>query len=252
MRRVIYTCIVGGYDEIRQPEVVDPSFDYICFSNDIKESRIGIWEIRSIPSSIEDGTRLSRFVKILPHIVLPDYDVSVWMDANIQITGPEFFDHVNKAIDSRVLVSQVPHPTFDCVYDDMRAIAVKDMAGFREIYMQYRHLKKEGFPSHYGFFENNIIFRKHNNPSVVDISVEWWNEYCSYSKRDQFSLMYLYWKNGMKVPLLLGEGVNARNAPYLKDYGHSVYRYVPVRGLGRILKKIHWTFVRWMSKLLIR
>ena len=36
---VIYTAMVGGYDEIMQPLVVDDRFDYILFSNDIKENR---------------------------------------------------------------------------------------------------------------------------------------------------------------------------------------------------------------------
>ena len=28
----IYTSLVGGYDNLLQPEVVDENFDYICFS----------------------------------------------------------------------------------------------------------------------------------------------------------------------------------------------------------------------------
>ena len=28
---VIYTCIVGGYDELLQPAVTDPDFDFVCF-----------------------------------------------------------------------------------------------------------------------------------------------------------------------------------------------------------------------------
>ncbi|MBR5328436.1 MAG: hypothetical protein IKV31_07870 [Paludibacteraceae bacterium] len=39
----IYTAMVGGYDEIMQPTVIDDRFDYILFSNDIKEDRVGVW-----------------------------------------------------------------------------------------------------------------------------------------------------------------------------------------------------------------
>ena len=252
MRKVIYTCVVGGYDEILQPEAVDPSFDYVCFSNDFTEQRIGVWEIRGIPSSLEDPVRLSRYVKLLPHRALPEYDVSVWMDANIQITGREFYGFLERAVDSGAIVAQVPHPSFDSVYDDMRAIAIMDREKFRDVYRQYRHLRKEGFPSGGGMFENNIIFRRHNDPAVVAVSEEWWREYNAFSSRDQFSLMYLYWKRGMSVPLLLGEGVNSRNAPFLRAHGHSVYRNSGVKGVGKLFKKIHWTFVRWMTRLLIR
>ena len=48
-RYVIYTAVVGNYDEIKQPQVVDNRFDYILFSNDIKEKNVGIWQVRPIP-----------------------------------------------------------------------------------------------------------------------------------------------------------------------------------------------------------
>lgn len=42
---VIYTVLVGGYDDVLQPKVVDDRFDYILFSNDFKETKQGIWNI---------------------------------------------------------------------------------------------------------------------------------------------------------------------------------------------------------------
>ena len=251
-RKVIYTCIVDGYDELRQPLAVDPDFDYICFSNDYQQIKAGVWEIRPIPYSATDKTRLSRFVKLMPHKALPEYEISVWMDANIQITGPEFYSAVEKAINDGHLISQVPHPFFDCVYDDMRAISIMARVPFFKVYRQYRHLRKEGFPEHYGMFENNIIYRVHNDPSIVSVSEEWWKIYNEYTPRDQFSLMYLYWKRGMKVPLLFGESLNARNVPFLAFRKHDALSGEnQIKGLRRLLLKINWTLVRWLTKLLM-
>ena len=28
---VIYTCIIGAYDDLLQPAVTDPDFDFVCF-----------------------------------------------------------------------------------------------------------------------------------------------------------------------------------------------------------------------------
>ena len=70
--KVIYTCLTGNYDTLLQPEVVDNSFDFICFSNDFNETKIGIWEIRKIPFETNDNSRLSRYPKILSHKVLQD------------------------------------------------------------------------------------------------------------------------------------------------------------------------------------
>ena len=62
---VIYTAMVGGYDEIMQPVVVDDRFDYILFSNDIKEDRVGVWQVRPIAYTNPDNTRICRYVKTL-------------------------------------------------------------------------------------------------------------------------------------------------------------------------------------------
>ncbi|MCD7978378.1 MAG: DUF616 domain-containing protein, partial [Tannerellaceae bacterium] len=83
-KKVIYTCLVGNYDSLSQPGIVCEEFDYICFSNNIKEQKIGVWQIRPIPFFHGNKTRLSRYVKLNPHIVLPNYIYSLWIDANIE------------------------------------------------------------------------------------------------------------------------------------------------------------------------
>ena len=98
MKRVIYTCITGGYDKLREPEAVDGDFDYICFTDAAVSSEEGVWQIRPIPYSCEDPTRLSRYVKLLPHKVLGEYDESLWIDANIAIRGGGIYDAVRRGI----------------------------------------------------------------------------------------------------------------------------------------------------------
>ena len=48
MRTAVYTCIIGGYDELLQPRVPDPEFDYICFvgKGEKTADRVGVWKIR--------------------------------------------------------------------------------------------------------------------------------------------------------------------------------------------------------------
>ncbi len=222
MRIAIYTCLVGDYDNIAQPLSIDERYDYICFSDSIKENSIGIWEIREIPFKCKDKTRLSRYVKLLPHRVLADYDYSIYIDANITIRDKEFYRRIENSISKGSLIAQVNHPFWDCVYEDIYHAYRLSKVSFVSAYRQYRHLKKEGMPRHYGLFENNIIFRKHNDPLVKHISEEWWREYMRYSKRDQFSLMYIYWKNSYMPDLLLGKDECARNVDFLDYYYHVV------------------------------
>ena len=223
MRVVIYTCLVGKYDSLAQPLSVDAHYDYICFSDSIKETTIGIWKIREIPFKCKDKTRLSRYAKLLPHRVLADYDYSIYVDANITIRDKEFYRRIETSISNGSLIAQVNHvtPFWDCVYEDIyHAYRVRKVS-FVSAYRQYRHLKKEGMPRHYGLYENNIIFRKHNDSTVKHISEEWWREYMSYSKRDQFSLMYIYWKNKYMPDLLFGKDECARNVSFLECNYHD-------------------------------
>ena len=55
LQKVIYTCLTGGYDTLLQPSIIDNQFDYICFSNDITEKQIGIWQIRKISFESNDN-----------------------------------------------------------------------------------------------------------------------------------------------------------------------------------------------------
>lgn len=216
----IYTSLVGGYERLLQPKIIDERFDYICFSSDINEKRVGVWEIREIPFSCSDATRLSRYVKLMPHKAFPEYEYSLWMDANIQIVGREFYDIILGHINTGMQVGHVVHPFRDCIYDDIKECIVNNRVGYWEARRQYLHLKKEGFPRHYGLYENNIILRRHNDKLVVTLFEDIWKEYCSYSKRDQFCLVYIYWKHKFSPSLLFNSTQSARNLPSLKYHLH--------------------------------
>ena len=216
----IYTSLVGGYDSLLQPKVIDDDFDYICFSSDIREERVGVWEIRKIPFSCSDATRLSRYVKLMPHRALSGYEYSLWMDANIQITGKEFYDIIKHHVNKEVQVGHVAHPFRDCIYDDIKECIFNNRVRYWEARRQYRHLRKEGFPCHYGLYENNVILRRHGDEQVVRLSESIWKEYCLYSKRDQFCLVYVYWKNRFCPSLLFESAQSARNLPFLRYHLH--------------------------------
>ena len=223
-KKVIYTCLVGNYDVLRQPLVIDESYDYFCFSNDIKEERVGVWQIRPIPFEHEDKARLSRYVKILPHRALDDYEWSLWMDANIQITDKEFYSILDSKMAEGGTIYQVNHclPPCDCTYEEIKTAFQCGRSGFYKALRQYWHLKRNGFPAHWGLFENNIILRKHNDAAVRKASEEWWTEFMSYTKRDQFNLMYVYWKNNLLPGLLLPPDRNTRNVDFLKWHFHAI------------------------------
>jgi len=252
MRAVVYTCIVGGYDELRQPEVVDDKFDYICFTDDLSEKRRGVWEIRPIPFESRDKTILSRYVKLQPHKVLRDYDVSVWIDANITITGHAFYEAVENKVSSDCLIAQVPHLGRDCVYDEIVGCYRDFRISFKDAISQRKLLESKEFPRHFGLMENNIIFRRHNAPEVIRISDLWWEAFMAGAKRDQFYLMPVYRDEGFRPGFLLGEGISARNSDCLSIVRHPSVEFVlSRRGIRRLPLKVKWTWRKVISVLFL-
>lgn len=223
-KKVIYTCLVGDYDVLLQPVVVDDSFDYICFTDSNNLDTDGVWQKRPIPYISKNKVCLSRYPKILPHKVLPMYEESLYLDANICITSSRFYSILDNLISKNILIAQVEHPTRDCVYQELEICCAYRLISSLQRMCHYLRYKYNGMPHHWGLYENNIIFRKHNDKEVQCISEEWWKEYCRYSRRDQLSLPYVYFKKNFKPSLLFKQGVCTRNSDCVRYVNHSQKR----------------------------
>ena len=226
--KVIYTCLTGTYDELRQPLAISPDFDYVCFSDSLPTGRNGVWYVRPIPFKTRDKVLLSRFPKLQPHKVLPEYDYSLYIDANVQITSPSFYDLVNRKIMAGCRIAQVPHLERNCVYQELYVCWHMGMISLlANIYLRHK-LHRVKMPENYGLMENNLILRRHNDTFVKTISDAWWRDYrCGWVKRDQLLLMPIYWKYAFMPDLLFGEGKNVRNVEFVMWMPHSTKRKHP-------------------------
>ena len=97
---------------------------------------------------------LNRKYKILPHEFLEDYRYSIYIDANIQITGDVcklFTQHLN---DEPLAVAE--HPRRDCIYEEAEACVKKNLANKDDVNQQMSRYRSEGFPEKYGLTENRV------------------------------------------------------------------------------------------------
>ncbi len=220
MKTLIYTSIAGHYDALPQPLVVHPDFDYICVVDELEKEKDGVWRFVKNPYYNSDYKRLSVWARMHPHLLFPQYDYSLYIDANVEIRSLEFYDYLRVAISRGALIAQVPHPTRDCIYDELeQCLNIRKVTPFQ--YMRHRnHYRNNNIPRHWGLYENNIIFRKHNDQIVIQISELWWSEYIKISNRDQLSLMLVYWKLKFTPDLLFGKGQNSRNTNMVRCMAH--------------------------------
>lgn len=249
MKKVIYTALTGNYDRLVQPEVTDPSYDYICFTE--RDGQDGIWQLRRIAIDSPDPVTRARFTKLQPHTALPDYDFSVFMDANLCITGRGFYDKVEAAIEAGASFAGLEHPQRDCVYDELRYCFLKEKIGTRAAFRHLRYLKSIGQPKHAGLMENNILLRAHNDPVVVDLDNAWWDLFLHCCTRDQLSLPPALFLQGVVPSLLLGEGLNARNVPYIRYSMHPRSRRENIPGRINAANLIYNLRLAWRKFLLL-
>lgn len=217
---VIYSALVGAYDEVPQPEVVDDRFNFVLFTNEIKKDKVGVWKVCPIPYQNKDTTRVARYVKTHPEALLPDYEFSVWMDMNVIIKTNYLYERVMQLIKEGVEVSSMCHHTYNCIYDE--AFSVMHMRVEREsiVVKWCQHLRNEQYPIHNGLCETNVLFRQHDE-IVRGFDELWWSCIDGNSRRDQLSFNYALWKMGIPVHYMMGEKTCTRNTKHFEVVVHK-------------------------------
>ncbi len=201
-KSVIYTCISNDYDDIGELEAygyVNPEWDYVCYTDNqehISRGQIGIWEVRPLQYDKSDVSRNNRWHKMHPHLLFPEHDESIYIDANINILTDFLFREIERIGGDFVLPR---HFKNQCIYHEYQDVLAGRLDDAELIERERRLVEQAGMPTNYGFMENNILYRRHHQPEIVRMMEEWWDMLVNYAKRDQLSLAYLFWKNGRRV-----------------------------------------------------
>jgi hypothetical protein len=201
VRAAVFTCITGGYDPLRPPCHIDPRIDYWCFS-DRPLSVNGPW--RGVPvDQLKFGAKdTNRFVKMHPHQLpeLRDYDFTIYVDGTIEIIGP-VYELVQDCASRTGEIFLYDHPVRDCIYDEAIACAGLGHDNVLTIAAQMRGYRRAGYPSHAGLTEAGVMVRR-KSPLVDRLMEGWWEEYRRGAPRDQLSLGFVAWRQGMTLQSL--------------------------------------------------
>ena len=192
-KKVIYTCITGGYDTPTDNFIKKEGYSYILFSD--VPIKTNCWKnvVVNFEGAKLNNVKRQRWIKTHPHKMLSDYDVSVWIDSNTSID-----DKLYKYIEENIVnvVTFKNHPNRDCIYEEIKEVVLRSKETQLMGSSLYDLYKSKGFPEHYGLFETNVIIRQHNNKRVKELMESWWNDIMVNSHRDQLSLNYVIWRDG--------------------------------------------------------
>ena len=210
LKIVCYTCITRGYDELLEPFVKSPGIDFICFSDTQIESKI--WQWRKIPGNLMhlDTIRQQRILKICPHRYLKEYDISIWVDGNIQIKGDlnQFIKQYNL---KQCSFWTRKHPKRDCIYDEARECIAQKKAPKDVIEQQIAKYRAVKYPAHNKLAETGILLRRHTDLMCQKVCDVWASEVMIESYRDQLSFNYACYATKFRYNEMIYDAVIVNN-----------------------------------------
>jgi hypothetical protein len=205
---IVYSVNIGGYDEIKTPKTYDPNVEYILFTDD--ESVMSeVWKIYPIDfvDSKLDNRRKSRYLKLNSHLVLPEHDISIYVDNCFE----PLFDDVNKLLEEinfgNLNMMAYKHRERICTYVESHEVLKLNLDSKVIVNNQMKRYHNMGFPTNYGLYENGFLIRR-NNLKIKFFNEAWWKELSKNSARDQLSQMFTSWLTGVDLtPILVGDNV---------------------------------------------
>lgn len=221
---VVYTCVTGGYDRVREPFLINDNLDYIVFSDkDLNNEKDSVWKYQSLPNQ-EDCNQwknyANRFCKMHPFELFPEYDYAIYVDGNVEIVS-DVTGLYKVAHESKLGIAMHSHNLRQCIYDEAEVCKAYGKGNAEDIDMQVNKYRTEKFPFKFGMVEATIIVTDLKNDIARHLFNDWWNEFIlTRSKRDQLSFPYVLWKNGYKMSDLGCLGNDEYRNPKFRIHQH--------------------------------
>ncbi|MFS8037231.1 glycosyltransferase domain-containing protein [Xanthobacter sp. AM11] len=199
-RACVYTCLFGGYERLNEQEVAaDSALDFICFTdNPALTSRS--WRMVVVEPVLPlDLPRSQRIIKLSPHAMVPDYDVSLYLDNSVILTAPP------EAVIARYLgpssLAAIPAHSFRATVADefleILRLGFDDGARILEQLNHYRLTEPEVLDT--APYWSAIMIRRHHHPQVIAAMELWLTHVLRYCRRDQVSAPVAFRRAGLAV-----------------------------------------------------
>lgn len=221
---VVYTCMIGDYDFIKEPKYICSNCDYYIITDSKKKfntlNRISV--SNKIKEKFNNNNILiNRYYKMNPFSLFKGYDYAIYIDSNFEIISD--ISKLVQKINTKYGIAMHAHSKINCIYDEAKLCKILKKGNSKKIDEQMLRYKREKFPNNYGMLECGIIVTDLNNKHAKKIMEEWWKEFsASESLRDQLALPYILWKNNIIIEDLTGLGRNVfKNSTYRINKYHK-------------------------------
>lgn len=209
MKVCLYTAILGNYETLKTPVKID-GIDYVCFTDDVN-LKSDIWDVRYIEPPLDIPPSLFyKRIKCLSHEYLPEYDLTIWLDANFVVKDKNYLKYLldnfkyNKLmLYKHVCLAGIPR---DCAYMEAEysmTIPKYNKEKLRSQINEYKNLHE--FPEHYGLYQSGFLMRNNRDNEVTEFNKFWLSEIEKFGRlfpQCQVSLPFTLWKLGISFDTL--------------------------------------------------
>ena len=219
MKICVYTCITGDYDSIKEVNKINmkDKIDFICYTNN-KNLKSKTWKVVYIEDKKLTNVQLARRTKILGTEELKQYDITVWMDGDIE-WDTSIIDFIDKYVDlEKYDLVGFKHHRRNSVAEEILACYELGKIPSEEALKIQDFYKKTDFKDDIGLIETTLLFRNFNNSTLQKAMKKWFDFIINLTHRDQLSFNYVQYLTGLKVNLL---DINIWNNEYFSHHKHS-------------------------------
>jgi hypothetical protein len=200
MTSIVYTSIIGNRDSLRPQRNSGEKF-LAYVEND---SPVAPWEIVRVERQIAWPRLEAKRYKILPHIVLPPHEYSLWVDGRIDIITRKTVEDLAAQYLADADIAMFAHGKRTCIYEEAWECINQGLDDASVIYDQIARYTQDSYPSNNGLHEASIILRR-NTEQMRKFNESWWEEIQRGSIRDQLSFDYLAYKHELGVAEFPGD-----------------------------------------------
>lgn len=199
----VYTTLLGNYESINEQSVAAAGqIPFICLTDD-PDLRSESWQMRVVqPAFPTDPVRSQRDMKIRPHVYLPEFARSLYIDNSVKLKQPpdRLFEMGAASPEGFVM----PHHSFrQIVLDEFLEVAHLGFDDNNRVFEQLNHylLSCPELLQERPWW-TAIMVRDHANPRLCRALEFWASHVMRYSRRDQLSVnMALHLAGIQPVPL---------------------------------------------------
>lgn len=196
------------------PTTITPGWDYICYTDD-PSVKSDVWRVlplldccpgpirpeiiaqktgvcsETVTPSQMTNVQLARFPKIMTHMFMSDYALTISCD--IMITPRcDLDEFVARHLHGEMTLMR--HPSRNCIYEEAEACKRLRKDSHEIIDNWVSRLRAEGYPEQNGLVATGVMIKRRTE-NVAKFCWEWWKTLQEGSHRDQLSFNYVEWKH---------------------------------------------------------